>query len=163
VGSGPLETAIRSQIAALPDPKHVQLLPFCQLEELGRHYGQASVFVLASSSDQWGLVVNEAMAAGLPCLVSSACGCAFDLVEHGTTGWCFDPTNPADLTQLMHTAERQPPSERVAMVAAARDRLQAFSPEAFAAGLQQALDWAVARPRFSRRAALTASLLSCRP
>jgi glycosyltransferase involved in cell wall biosynthesis len=163
VGGGPLEPAIRTQIATLPDPSRVRLLPFCQLEQLGRFYGQASAFVLASYTDQWGLVVNEAMAAGLPCLVSSACGCASDLIEHGVTGWCFDPCSPSALAALMLQAERQKLSECTAMQQAARQRLQGFTPEAFAAGLQHALKWAIARPRFSRRAALTASLLCCRP
>lgn len=160
VGSGPLETSIRAQIAALPHPDRVQLLAFCQLEELGQLYGQASAFVLASSTDQWGLVVNEAMAAGLPCLVSSACGCAVDLIEHNRTGWCFDPSNPRALAELMHTAERQPPAQRAAMVAEARQRLEAFTPHTFAQGLLAAVDQAIRQPRFSRRAALTAALLS---
>ena len=160
VGSGPLEDLLRVQIAALPHPERVQLLPFCQLEELGRLYGQASAFVLASSTDQWGLVVNEAMAAGLPCLVSSACGCSIDLIEHNRTGWCFDPSNTQALTELMHTAERQPPDQRAAMVASARKRLEAFTPQAFAQGLLAALDQACRQPRSSCRAALTAELLS---
>jgi glycosyltransferase involved in cell wall biosynthesis len=116
--------------------------------------------VLASSTDQWGLVVNEAMAAGLPCLVSSACGCAVDLIEHSRTGWCFDPSSTKALTELMHTAERQPPDQRSAMVAAARQRLEAFTPQAFAQGLLAAVVQATRQPRFSRRAALIAALLS---
>jgi len=163
IGAGPLETYIRQQIAQLPDPKRVQLLPFCQLEELGRLYGQASAFVLASSTDQWGLVVNEAMAAGLPCLVSSACGCAVDLIEHNRTGWCFDPSSTQAMAELMHTAERQPTAQRDAMVAAARQRLVAFTPLTFAQGLLAAVDQAISQPRFSRRAALVARLLSHRP
>jgi glycosyltransferase involved in cell wall biosynthesis len=160
VGSGLLEARLRTLIAALPYPERVQLMPFCQLEELGRLYGQASAFVLASSSDQWGLVVNEAMAAGLPCLVSTACGCAVDLIEHNRTGWCFDTNRIQSLTELMHTAERQPPYQRAAMVASARQRLEAFTPQAFAQGLLAAMDQAIHQLRFSRRAALTANLLS---
>lgn len=163
VGSGPLEPGIRAQIAALPAPARVQLLPFSQLHELGQLYGQASAFVLASSSDQWGLVVNEAMAAGLPCLVSSACGCAADLIEHGRTGWCFDPAVPEQLTALLHRCERQSAVNRAAMVLAAGQRLEPFSPDTFASGLHQAVESALANPRFSCRAALTAQLLSRRP
>jgi len=163
VGSGPLEAYIRSQIAVLPHPERVQFMPhFCQLEDLGRLYGQSSAFVLASNTDQWGLVVNEAMATGLPCLVSSACGCAVDLIEHNRTGWCFHPSNPSGLAELMHTAERQPPDQRDAMVAAARQRLDAFTTQAFAHGLMAALDQACRHPRYSLCAALTANLLSRR-
>jgi glycosyltransferase involved in cell wall biosynthesis len=160
VGSGPLQQAIKSCIARLPDPSKVELRPFCQLEDLSRLYGQASAFILASTTDQWGLVVNEAMAAGLPCLVSRACGCAVELVDHSVTGWCFDPAMPERLTALMHDVEQQNLQDRVSMVAAARERLDSFSLETFSAGLELALQWAHRYPRFSRRAALTAQLLS---
>jgi hypothetical protein len=67
------------------------------------------------------------------------------------------------MAELMHTAERQPPAQRQAMVAAARQRLEAFTPLAFAQGLLAAVDQATSQPRFSRRAALAARLLSHRP
>lgn len=163
VGSGPEELAIRHDIEELPHPERVNLMPFCQLDTLGVLYGQANAFILASHTDQWGLVVNEAMASGLPCLVSNACGCATDLIQHNVTGWCFDPMNPSALTELMHIAERQPKAMRMAMVTAAYQRLRAYTPQAFATGLQQACEQAIAKPNFSRRAALTASLLCRRP
>jgi glycosyltransferase involved in cell wall biosynthesis len=163
VGSGPLLPAIEAQVAALPAPGRVQLLPFCQLPELGRLYGQASAFVLASTSDQWGLVVNEAIAAGLPALVSEACGCAADLIGHDVSGWCFDPQQPHALAALMHAAEHQSAPARARMQAAAAARLQSYTPARFAAGLQRAVQHARLHPRFSRRAALAARLLSHRP
>jgi glycosyltransferase involved in cell wall biosynthesis len=124
--------------------------------------------VLASHTDQWGLVVNEAMAAGVPVLVSSACGCHADLITEGVTGWGFDPADPAALCAAIHRLERLSAGERAAVVAAARQRLEAFSPEAFAAGLERALERAMepvltgTRPRPSRRACLSAALLSRR-
>ena len=163
IGSGPLDPELRKGISHLPDPGRVMLQPFQQLHDLKASYAQASAFVLASSTDQWGLVVNEAMAAGLPCLVSNACGCTVDLIDHGRTGWCFDPSDPQVLAGLMHQAERQSPQARAAMQQAARERLEGFSLQAFAEGLQQALEWASAQPRFSGRAALTAAILSRRP
>ncbi len=162
VGSGPLESEIQAAIRKLPDPANVVMLPFKQLEQLRDTYGGASAFVLASSCDQWGLVVNEAMAAGLPCLVSSACGCAADLIEHGVSGWTFDPADTAALAALLHAAEEQAPSRRAAMTAAAHNRLAAYSPASFAQGLQQALKWACTHPSDSRRSALIAALLSGR-
>ncbi|MDM7935837.1 MAG: glycosyltransferase [Cyanobium sp. CZS 48M] len=160
IGTGPLEAEIRAAIAAVPDPCRVLLQPFQQIKQLSESYRVASAFVLASTSDQWGLVVNEAMAAGLPCLVSSSCGCAADLIEHGLTGWCFDPADPAALTATMHAAERQLPAQRQAMTIAAHARLEAYNPASFANGLQQALEWARDHPRRSHRAALVAALLS---
>jgi glycosyltransferase involved in cell wall biosynthesis len=57
----------------------------------------ADVFVLASSSEPWGLVTNEAMACGLPVVISEACGCADDLVIPGETGWTFPVGNVREL------------------------------------------------------------------
>lgn len=159
VGSGPLQAALEARISALPNASCVKLQPFCQQNNLLHLYAQASAFVLSSSSDQWGLVVNEAMAAGLPCLVSSACGCVADLIEQGVTGWCFDSESPASLTALMHALEQLPSIQRLAVVAAARQRLQAYSPQRFAHGLQQAVRHALLQPRFSRFSRMTAVCL----
>ena len=160
IGSGPLEPELLQVVTRLPDPARVQLEPFQQISELITSYSQASALVLSSTKDTWGLVVNEAMAAGVPCLVSSACGCAVDLVDHGRTGWIFDPADSQGLAALMHQAERQSPQERIVMQQAARERLHSFSLQSFAEGLQQVLEWAGAHPRWSRRAAFWADLLS---
>ena len=56
---------------------------FIQYDELPAYYGLAKAFIHASTVEQWGLVVNEALAAGLPVLVSERCGCAPDLVREG--------------------------------------------------------------------------------
>ncbi len=160
VGSGPLENHIREQIKVMPDPSKVQCLPFCQLVELRELYHSASAFILASTADQWGLVVNEAMAVGLPCLVSRSCGCASDLIVDDVTGWSFEPTDSLSLAQLMHKSEQQTLLQRTSMTIAAKDRLQGFTTAEFALGLKQSIDWAMACPRVSRRSALTAELLS---
>jgi len=158
VGDGPEEPQLRRAIAALPDPDRVHLLPFQQLDDLRRLYGAASGFVLPSLVDQWGLVVNEAMAAGLPVLVSRGAGCAVDLIEEGTTGWSFDPGDPAALTELLHRLEALSSDRRDRLRQAAAARLQRFDPEAFAAGLEAAVATALAHPRRSRLGALVARL-----
>jgi glycosyltransferase involved in cell wall biosynthesis len=53
---------------------------FLNQTEISRAYVAADCLVLPSDhGETWGLVVNEALASGLPCLVSDACGCAEDL------------------------------------------------------------------------------------
>jgi glycosyltransferase involved in cell wall biosynthesis len=52
-------------------------------------YRLANVFVLPSKSETWGLSVNEALASGIPVLVSDRCGCAADLVVDGVNGFIF--------------------------------------------------------------------------
>jgi glycosyltransferase involved in cell wall biosynthesis len=58
--------------------------------ELPDWYAAADALVLPSDSrETWGLVVNEAMAAGLPVVVSDAAGCSVDLVRHGANGFTY--------------------------------------------------------------------------
>lgn len=52
-------------------------------------------------SETWGLVVNEAMAAGLPVLVSRKCGCYPNLVREGISGFLFDPYKINELCDLI--------------------------------------------------------------
>jgi glycosyltransferase involved in cell wall biosynthesis len=162
IGCGPLALAIRAAVANLPYPDRVQLEPFQQLDEVGHAYAAASGFVLASHSDQWGLVVNEAMAAGLPVIVSRGCGCAVDLIEDGVTGWSFAPADSDDLSTCLHAVEALPQATRAQVAAASWERLQHFTPESFASSLRNAVEWALQRPRQSHRSTMMASLLSRR-
>ena len=54
-----------------------------------------------SLTDQWGLVINEAITSGVPCIVSKNCGCYFDLIKNAKTGWGFDSENIKELSNLM--------------------------------------------------------------
>ena len=58
---------------------------------------------MPSITDQWGLVVNEAMASGLPVLVSNGSGSAQDLVAPGTNGYTFNPSSTEELAGQMAT------------------------------------------------------------
>jgi len=91
IGSGPLETSLRSLVSEFPH-QQIRLHPFVQYHELPPLYRHAKGLILASTSEQWGLVVNEAMAAGIPVLVSKYCGCVDDLVIDGENGWVVEPT-----------------------------------------------------------------------
>lgn len=68
-------------------------------EELFRHYFISDIFILPSIYEPWGLVVNEAMYAKLPVLISEVCGCSLDLVKEN--GYVFNPYNLNDLTDKM--------------------------------------------------------------
>jgi len=60
---------------------NVFLPGFKQKGEIPQYLAVSDVFILASISEPWGLVVNEAMAAGLPVLISKRCGCYSDLIK----------------------------------------------------------------------------------
>jgi len=81
--------------------RNVFLPGFKQKEEIPQYLAISDVFVLPSVSEPWGLVVNEAMAAGLPVLVSRKCGCYPDIVKDGKNGFSFDPFDKKELFRLM--------------------------------------------------------------
>jgi glycosyltransferase involved in cell wall biosynthesis len=110
-------------------------------------YAHAGAFILPSTSDQWGLVVNEAMASGLPVLVSSRCGCAPDLVAEGRNGFTWDPADAAALTGLLERVSRLHPREREELGQRSQEMIAAFSPGSFARGLIAA----IRRAQASRR------------
>jgi 1,2-diacylglycerol 3-alpha-glucosyltransferase len=101
LGDGELRPAFCRLISDLRLQDCVHLPGFIQYPELPAYYAWAGAFIHASTTEQWGLVVNEAMASGLPVLVSNRCGCAPDLVQDGVNGFTFDPYNVEQLAQLM--------------------------------------------------------------
>jgi ubiquinone/menaquinone biosynthesis C-methylase UbiE len=148
LGDGPLRSALNSQLSTLNLHGHVLLPGFKQYPDLPAYYGLAGAFIHASTTEQWGLVVNEAMASGLPVLVSNRCGCTSDLVQEGVNGFTFEPDHADQLAQLMLkiSAFNFPLS---AFGAASQAIVAHFGPPAFASGLRGALEVALAssRPR----------------
>jgi 1,2-diacylglycerol 3-alpha-glucosyltransferase len=142
LGDGPLRHALRSQLKALELEACVHLPGFIQYEELPVYYGLAETFVHASTTEQWGLVVNEAMASGLPVLVSNRCGCASDLVKEGVNGISFDPYRTEVLAQLMLCIASMKEAERSQMGRASRDIIRDWGPDRFARGLREAVECA---------------------
>jgi len=86
VGSGPLEEELRARIASLGIDGQVDLPGFQPAEQVSRILGGALALVLVSSVEQWGLVVNEALALGLPAIVSDAVGARDALVRNLVNG-----------------------------------------------------------------------------
>ena len=97
LGDGDERSDLEKLISQLGIGSSVHLLGFQQYGQLPIYYGLAEAFVHVSTSEQWGLVVNEAMAAGLPVVVSNACGCAGDLVKNGRNGFTFHPASTGEL------------------------------------------------------------------
>ena len=79
-GAGPLESELRARARALGVQVH--FLGFCNQTEMPAAYAASDLLTLPSSSETWGLVVNEALACGRPILVSDAVGCAPDMAAH---------------------------------------------------------------------------------
>lgn len=138
-GDGELRPQIEAQIQAEGLSDRVHLPGFLQQAELMPYFAHANCFIHASYQEQWGLVVNEAMAAGLPVLVSNRCGCFEDLVIEGVNGWGFDPNSVEQMQQFMSKVSSDVNYAKT-MGGAALRHIEKFSPNYFAQGLHQAVE-----------------------
>lgn len=136
LGDGELRGALQALVAQLGLGAHVHFPGFRQYDELPQVLAFAGAFVHVSLSEQWGLVVNEAMAAGLPVIVSHQCGCAEDLVEDGVNGWTVDAHSEADIAVRLADVTR---ADRTAMADAGQAIVARYGPARFAQGLAAAL------------------------
>ena len=142
LGDGPLRSDLCRLISDLSLQDSVLLPGFKQYPDLPAYYGLASAFIHASTTEQWGLVVNEAMASGLPVLVSNRCGCAPDLVQDGVNGFTFDPYAVEQLAQLMLKISAF--NFQLSTFGDASQRLIAnWGPERFASGMKAAVECAL--------------------
>lgn len=141
-GDGELRLLIEEQITNHKIQNYVHLPGFLQQDQLLPYFAHAKCFIHASVQEQWGLVVNEAMAAGLPVLVSNRCGCYEDLIIEGVTGFGFDPENSQQLSELMLKMSSDEIDLNKISVAAL-EHIQKFSPHYFAEGLMEAVEYAV--------------------
>jgi glycosyltransferase involved in cell wall biosynthesis len=78
--------------------ENVNFVGFKNKEELKKYYMAADVFVLPTREDIWGLVINEAMANGLPIISTDRCVAATELVENGVNGYIVQVDNVEELS-----------------------------------------------------------------
>jgi glycosyltransferase involved in cell wall biosynthesis len=140
LGDGDLRSSILNLRSSLDLGACVHLPGFRQYDELPAYYGLAKVFIHASTTEQWGLVVNEAMSSGLPVLVSNRCGCAQDLVQEGVNGFTFDPHNIEEMSDAMLKISTFEDVRLSAFGDASRAIISQWGPERFAAGLKEAAE-----------------------
>jgi glycosyltransferase involved in cell wall biosynthesis len=145
LGDGPLRESLNQQLSNLNLAQHVHLPGFKQYDELPAYFGLAGAFVHASATEQWGLVVNEAMASGLPVLVSRRCGCATDLVCEGGNGFTFEHDNVEAIANLMLKISA-PGFPLADFGAESRRIISSWGPERFAGGLCEAVTVALKKP-----------------
>jgi glycosyltransferase involved in cell wall biosynthesis len=103
VGYGPLAEVLVAMAAELGIREHVYVLDHVEVEDMPRLYAIGDVFVLPSLEETWGLVVNEAMACGLPLVVSDHVGSSVDLVREGHNGFIVPAGDPTMLAKRLGT------------------------------------------------------------
>jgi glycosyltransferase involved in cell wall biosynthesis len=101
IGTGPLENELRAQVGILELVPWVHFWGAMPPERVALFYALADVFVFPSLYDPWGLVLNEAMACGLPVIASPLAGATCDLVEDGVNGFAVDPRDVPALTRAI--------------------------------------------------------------
>lgn len=125
VGEGPLRGDLEGQARELglvvrdgvADPvasggAEVVFFPFQQADVTPLFFARCEAFVLPSTREEWGLVVNEAMACGAPVIVSNRVGSHFDLVRDGQNGFVFVPTDAEQLARILNRFEDDPDLSR---------------------------------------------------
>lgn len=138
IGDGPIQDSLRD----LTNELAVEGVFFAgkrPIDEVAKYYAHAAALVHPALRDQWGLVVNEAMAAGLPVLVSNRAGCAQDLVKQGENGFTFDPSDTDQLAQLMHRFSTEQVDLK-AMGKRSQEIISDWTPERFAERLFAAIE-----------------------
>ena len=107
IGSGALESQLKCEAVRLDLP--VTFVGFLNQRQLSSAYVAADALVLPSDCNEtWGLVVNEAMACGLPAIVSDQVGCIDDLIELGRTGLTYPCRDVDALADSMLTMATNP-------------------------------------------------------
>lgn len=136
VGDGPLRGACEDFVRSHDAP--ISFTGFLNQSQIVRAYASGDVLVLPSAGETWGMVVNEAMACGRPCVVSDRAGSGPDLVLPEETGIVFPHCNVPALSAAMISLTRNP--KRIeTMGKNAHNRLRGYSVEAAVDGVLQAL------------------------
>ena len=127
VGNGPL----RAQLQQQSSEPNLQLrwIDHVEYDKLPTIYENQDMFVFPTLGDEWGLVVNEALAAGLPVLGSAYSQAVEELIVDGSNGWVFAPTSARDIESALDRALGVTPTELSRMRSAARKSVEALTPE----------------------------------
>lgn len=101
-GDGPLRPALET--FAVPSSVALTVMKPVAYDQLPALYATADLFVLPTLADEWAVVVNEAMAAGVPVLGSLSSQAVEELVVDGETGWSFTPHDVPSITRALDKA-----------------------------------------------------------
>lgn len=133
-GNGTQLTEMEQSIDSLELKGKVHLAGFLNYQEVCHWYGLANALVHPALQEQWGLVVNEACAAGLPILCSHTVGSAKHLVRDQENGYLFDPTNTEEISNAMAKLHKTDEDARARMGRLSQHLVAGFTTTHFASG-----------------------------
>ncbi len=134
-GNGEMQAELEQLTRDLP---HVVMPGFINQQEMPTLLGACDIFVLPSEDEPWGLIVNEAMCAGLPVVASSEVGCSVDLIEDGGNGQTFRAGDVDGLTNALRPIVSDA-NLRKAMSARSRELIGRWSYRECLEGLREAV------------------------
>jgi glycosyltransferase involved in cell wall biosynthesis len=138
IGSGPLQAELEQE--ARRHDISVRFAGFRNQSEMPLYLSLADALVLPSDAGEtWGLVVNEAMACGVPAIVSTAVGCGPDLIGPGPTGFRYPTGDIAALASAMQEMQQLLSRNRATVVAALQEKTSRYSCAMAVDGVLQAL------------------------
>jgi len=126
-GQGPLRQELERFHA--PPQLSLHFLGSVPYEKLSEIYAQGGILAFPTLADEWGVVVNEAMAAGLPIVGSVFSQAVEELVKAGLNGWTFRPDFPEQIYGALDRAMTAPEEQLDGMRRAGRERIRLLSPE----------------------------------
>lgn len=138
VGDGPARQALEKESSSVTGGT-IEFTGFAQREQLATYYALAEMLILPTYTDTWGLVVNEAMACGIPIIVSRAAGCGADLVTEGWNGSIVPSKNEQALVSAMSSLGNQP-DLCARMGVNSRKRILDYSPQKWSEGIVEMME-----------------------
>ena len=138
VGDGVEQPELEARAAAI-HPGTIRFAGFAHREQLAVYYALAEALIFPTHTDPWGLVVNEAMACGIPIVATDAGGCVVDLVQDGWNGYVVPKSAPGRLAEALAKVATSP-DLNTTMGARSAQRIEQNSPQACAAGFVAAMD-----------------------
>ncbi len=160
IGDGPERENIINFKKTLSCSSKISIEAWKDISELKEYYSNAKVFVLLSNVENWGLVINEAMASSLPCIVSYECGCYVDLIKDKNTGWGVDPENEEQLANIFQEIDKISERELIERQSNCLNIINDYSLGKFYDAVEDATLFSLEKRSFSTLSLLTALLLS---
>lgn len=159
LGDGDVKDDIIEAAQLLGVRDRVSLPGYRGYDVLPTYYGLAEGFAHVSTVEQWGLVVNEAMASAVPVVVSRPCGVAQTVLTHRENGLVVEP-NRAEIAAALKLLFEMPKAERTALGKRGHATISEWGPERFGEGLRAAAECAIASRRRGRVAPWDLAILN---
>ncbi|WP_374951908.1 glycosyltransferase family 4 protein [Mucilaginibacter sp.] len=145
VGNGPQEEKLK-QLSHNLGLITVDFVDAVNNYQLPAYLSRCDAFILPSLSETWGLVVNEAMAAGLPVLLSRTINAADDLLQTGINGYGFNPQDVDEISQVIIQFIDTDRQRKASMGKASLEIIAKFTFDKMGEQLANHLNWLAVQP-----------------